>query len=153
MLGTDVAYNWRRDFRGCIYMYCATCFNSTSNVSGSAVEARQNVCLIILCDNLCIDVTWSDKGAGHSDWSADQHFWAIITFIIIYYIIASCQVMRHYITLYYVANLAPSSYFHLRRLRAIRRLRLLSCLHLYCPCLRLLSNRLLQCSSGWSSKG
>src|SRR6218665_429784 len=30
---------------------------------------------------------------------------------------------------------------------------LLSCLYLNCPCLRLLSHRLLQFSSGWSSKG
>src|SRR6218665_1587369 len=53
----------------------------------------------------------------------------------------------------HVANLTRSSYFHLRHLRAIRRspLRLLSCLYLYCPCLHLLSNRLLQFSSGWSS--
>src|SRR6218665_1519853 len=50
----------------------------------------------------------------------------------------------------HVANLTRSSYFHLRRLRAIR---LLSCLYLNCPCLRLLSHRLLQFSSGWSSKG
>src|SRR6218665_832900 len=50
----------------------------------------------------------------------------------------------------HVANLTRSSYFHLRRLRAISPL---SCLYLYCPCLCLLSNRLLQFSSGWSSKG
>src|SRR6218665_1561314 len=31
-------------------------------------------------------------------------------------------------------------------------LRLLSCLYLNCPCFRLLSHRLLQFSSGWSSK-
>src|SRR6218665_3414520 len=49
----------------------------------------------------------------------------------------------------HVANLTRSSYFHLRRLRAIN----LSCLYLNCPCLRLLSHRLLQFSSGWSSKG
>src|SRR6218665_3174513 len=47
-----------------------------------------------------------------------------------------------------VANLTRSSYFHLRRLRAI-----LSCLYLNCPCLCLLSHRLLQFPSGWSSKG
>src|SRR6218665_2766673 len=50
----------------------------------------------------------------------------------------------------HVVNLTQSSYFHLRRLRAIS---LLSCLYLNCPCLRLLSNRLLQFSSRWSSKG
>src|SRR6218665_3974459 len=49
----------------------------------------------------------------------------------------------------HVANLTRSSYFHLRRLRAISPL---SCLYLYCPCLCLLSNRLLQFSPGWSSK-
>src|SRR6218665_3718560 len=43
----------------------------------------------------------------------------------------------------HVANLTRSSYFHLSRL---------SCLYLCCPCLRLLLNRLLQFSSGRSSK-
>src|SRR6218665_3193212 len=51
----------------------------------------------------------------------------------------------------HVAILTRSSCFHLRRLRAIRRL--LSCLYLNCPCLLLLSHRLLQFPSGWSSKG
>src|SRR6218665_1674804 len=53
----------------------------------------------------------------------------------------------------HVANLTRSSYFHLRRLRAIRRISLLSCLYLNCTCLRLLSHRLLQFPSDWSSKG
>src|SRR6218665_1150078 len=54
----------------------------------------------------------------------------------------------------HVANLTRSSYFHLRRLRAIRRsVSILSCLYLNCPCLCLLSHRLLQFSSDWSSKG
>src|SRR6218665_1820440 len=50
----------------------------------------------------------------------------------------------------HVANLTRSSYFHLGRLRAIS---LLSWLYLYCSCICLLWNRLLQCSPGWSSKG
>src|SRR6218665_798414 len=36
---------------------------------------------------------------------------------------------------------------------ASQTLRLLSCLYLNCPCLRLLSHRLFQFPSGWSSKG
>src|SRR6218665_865941 len=45
----------------------------------------------------------------------------------------------------HVAKLTRSSYFQLRRLRSIS-------LYLHCPCLHLLSIRLLQFSPDWSSK-
>src|SRR6218665_983399 len=52
----------------------------------------------------------------------------------------------------HVANLIRSSYISTSA-AFNQTLRLLSCLYLNCPCLRLLSHRLLQFSSGWSSKG
>src|SRR6218665_2094411 len=50
----------------------------------------------------------------------------------------------------HVGNLTRSSYFHLRRLRSGPSPLII---YLHCPCLHLLSNRLLQFSPGWSSKG
>src|SRR6218665_789922 len=54
-------------------------------------------------------------------------------------------------SLCWIANLTRSSYFHLRRLRAtIRSVSSHLVTSIAWPCLRLLSNGLLQFSSGWS---